>query len=186
MNLDQSIAELTRTLSVLAGMGDAVSSAGDLVLDCLQRGNKLLICGNGGSAAEAQHFATELVGRFKGNRRSLPAVALSADGSLLSCIANDYGWEDVFRRQIQGLAQPGDLVVALTTSGNSSSILAALEEARAIGLPSLALLGKDGGKARGIATREIIVPSDVTAAIQEAHLLLIHHFCERIEKLVLR
>lgn len=181
MNLDQSISELSRTLNALAEMRETISRAGDLILDCLHNGGKLLICGNGGSAAEAQHFATELVGRFKANRHSLPAIALSSDGSLLSCIANDFGWDDVFRRQLQGLANKEDLVVGLTTSGNSSNILAALDEANSRGLRSLALLGRGGGKAAGKATCEIIVPSEVTGSVQEVHLLLIHHFCERIE-----
>jgi len=181
MKFHESIAELTQTLQRLAAMEDAVTRAGDLILNCLREGGKLLICGNGGSAAEAQHFATELVGRFKGNRASLPATALSADGSLLSCIANDYGWDAVFSRQLQGLARPNDVLVALTTSGNSSNVLAALDEANTLGLSSLALLGRGGGKAIGRATVDIVVPSEVTAAVQEVHLMLIHHFCERIE-----
>jgi D-sedoheptulose 7-phosphate isomerase len=181
MTLDQSIQELFRTLSSLSALRPAIDTAGNMIVDCLRRGGKLLICGNGGSAAEAQHFSTELTGRFKGNRRSLPAIALSSDGSLLSCIANDYGWDDVFRRQVQGLAQPADLLVVLTTSGNSSNIIAALEEAAAMKIPSIAFLGKRGGIAKGLATCDLIVPSEVTAAIQETHLLLIHHFCERIE-----
>lgn len=183
MNLNESIAELSRALAALESQREAIEAAGDMILSCIRQGRKLLICGNGGSAAEAQHFATELVGRFKKDRRSLPAVALTSDGTLLSCIANDYGWDEVFRRQIQGLAQPGDLVVGLTTSGNSSNVLAALEQAKAQGLQSITLLGKDGGKARGRATCEIIVPSRTTGTIQEIHLLLVHHFCERIDQL---
>jgi D-sedoheptulose 7-phosphate isomerase len=152
-----------------------------MMLATLQRGGKLLICGNGGSAAEAAHFATELVGRYAKNRRSLPAIALSSDGSLLSCLGNDYGFEQAFARQIEGLAQPGDLVVVLTSSGNSANILAALATARQRGLESIAFLGRGGGKAKGLATCELVMPGNSGAAAQEAHLFLIHHFCERID-----
>jgi D-sedoheptulose 7-phosphate isomerase len=134
-----------------------------------------------GSAAEAAHFATELVGRYAKNRRSLPAIALSADGSLLSCIGNDYGYEQVFARQIDGLAAAGDLVVVLTSSGNSANIVAALQAARARGLESVAFLGRGGGAAKGLATIDLIMPGPSGAAAQEAHLFLIHHFCEQID-----
>jgi D-sedoheptulose 7-phosphate isomerase len=151
------------------------------MLATLRRGGRLLICGNGGSAAEAAHFATELVGRYAKNRRSLPAIALSADGSLLSCIGNDYGYEQVFARQIEGLAAAGDLVVVLTSSGNSANIVAALQAARARGLESVAFLGRGGGAAKGLATIDLIMPGPSGAAAQEAHLFLIHHFCEQID-----
>src|SRR5204862_8224992 len=124
----------------------------------LKRGGKLLLCGNGGSAAEAAHFATELVGRYAKTRRSLPALALSSDGSLVTCIGNDFGYDQVFARQIAGLAKPGDLVVVLTSSGNSPNIIAALQEAKKIGVDSIAFLGRGGGKTKGLATCELIVP----------------------------
>jgi D-sedoheptulose 7-phosphate isomerase len=144
-------------------------------------GARLLACGNGGSAAEAQHFATELVGRYCRNRRPLPAVALSADGSLLTCIANDYGADQVFARAVEGLGRPGDLLVALSTSGNSANVVAAVAAARRLGLHTLALLGKDGGKIKGMADREWIVPSRDTARVQEAHLVFIHVVCDYLD-----
>jgi D-sedoheptulose 7-phosphate isomerase len=152
-----------------------------LILTTLQRGGKLLICGNGGSAAEAAHFATELVGRYAKTRRSLPAIALSSDGSLLSCIGNDFGYDQVFARQVAGLAQRGDLLVVLTSSGNSANILAALREAGKLGLESVSFLGRGGGRAKGLATCDLIMPGNSGAAAQEAHLFLIHHFCELID-----
>ena len=153
-----------------------------MILATLQRGGKLLICGNGGSAAEAAHFATELVGRYAKTRRSLPAIALSSDGSLVTCIGNDFGYEQVFARQIAGLAASGDLVVVLTSSGNSPNVIAALDEANRRGVDSLAFLGRGGGKARGVATCELIMPGASGAAAQEAHLFLIHYFCELIDE----
>ena len=181
MSFDASLAETLRTFQALTTLRAEIDRAGDLMLATLRRGGKLLICGNGGSAAEAAHFATELVGRYAKNRRSLPGVALSSDGSLLSCIGNDYGYDQVFARQIEGLAQPGDLVVVLTSSGNSGNILAALAAAQRRGLESVAFLGRGGGKAKGLATCDLIMPGTSGAAAQEAHLFLIHHFCERID-----
>lgn len=181
MTFDASLAETLRTFSALTTIRPEIDRAGDLILAALRRGGKLLICGNGGSAAEAAHFATELVGRYAKNRRSLPAVALSSDGSLLSCIGNDYGYERTFARQIEGLGRPGDLVVVLTSSGNSANIVAALHAAKTLGLESIAFLGRGGGKAKGLATCDLVIPGASGAAAQEAHLFLIHHFCERID-----
>src|SRR5882672_5293603 len=134
MTFEASLAETLRTFQSLSAIRPQIDRAGQMILQTLKPGHKLLICGNGGSAAEAGHFSTELVGRYAKNRRSLPAVALSADGSLLTCIGNDDGYEQVFARQIAGLAQPGDLVVVFTSSGNSANIIAALDEARSRGL----------------------------------------------------
>jgi D-sedoheptulose 7-phosphate isomerase len=181
MTFDDSLAATLRTLQALATIRPAIDQAGDLILSTLRQGGKLLICGNGGSAAEAAHFATELVGRYAKTRGPLPALALTADGSLLTCLGNDFGFEAVFARQIAGLARPGDLVVVLSSSGNSSNLIAALNEARRLGLKSIALLGRQGGAARGLASCELIMPGDSGAAAQEAHLFLIHHFCERID-----
>lgn len=181
MTFDASLAETVRTFQALTTIRPEIDRAGDLILATLRRGGKLLICGNGGSAAEAAHFSTELVGRYAKNRRSLPAIALSSDGSLVSCIGNDYGYEQSFARQIEGLARPGDLVVVLTSSGNSANIVVALQTAQRLGLESLAFLGRGGGKARGLATCDLIIPGQSGAAAQEAHLFLIHHFCERID-----
>jgi len=182
MTFDESLAETLRTFQALATIRPAIDRAGDMILATLRRGGKLLVCGNGGSAAEAAHFATELVGRYAKTRRSLPAIALSSDGSLVTCIGNDFGYGEIFARQIAGLARPGDLVVVLTSSGNSANVIAALDEARKRGLESVAFLGRGGGKAGGLATCDLVMPGQSGAAAQEAHLFLIHHFCERIDE----
>lgn len=181
MTFEASLAETVRTLQALGALRPAIDRAGQMIVQALRAGNKLLICGNGGSAAEAAHFATELVGRYAKTRRALPAIALSSDGSLGTCIGNDFGFEQVFSRQVAGLAHPGDLVVVLTSSGNSPNIVSTLKEAKRLGLDSIALLGRGGGQARGLATCELIMPGESGAAAQEAHLFLIHHFCERID-----
>lgn len=181
MSFDATLADTVKILQSLTTIRPEIDRAGALILDTLRSGKKLLICGNGGSAAEAQHFSTELVGRYFKNRRSLPALALSADGSLISCIGNDYGFDLAFARQIEGLAQPGDLIVGITSSGNSGNILAALKKANELKLPSIAFLGRGGGKAKGLATIELIVPGDSGRTAQEAHLFLIHHFCDLID-----
>jgi len=181
MTFEASLAETTRTLQALATIRPAIDRAGGMILATLRRGGKLLVCGNGGSAAEAAHFATELVGRYAKTRPALPAVALSSDGSLVTCIGNDFGFEQIFARQISGLAKPGDLVVVLTSSGNSANIVAALGDGKKLGLESIAFLGRGGGKAKGLATCELIMPGQSGAAAQEAHLFLIHHFCELID-----
>ena len=182
MTFEQSLEETTRTLKALADIRPAIDQASKLILETLKSGGKLLVAGNGGSAAEAAHFATELTGRYAKNRKALPALALSADGSLLTCIGNDYGFDQVFSRQIEGLAKTGDLVVVLTSSGNSANIIAALNTAKNQGIKSLAFLGRGGGKAKGLATCELIIPGQSGAAAQEAHLFLIHHFCELIDQ----
>jgi D-sedoheptulose 7-phosphate isomerase len=181
MTFEASLAETLRALQALASIRPAIDAAGRLISDTLRDGGKLLICGNGGSAAEASHFSTELVGRYARARRSLPAVALSSDGSLLSCIGNDFGFDQVFARQIAGLARPGDLVVAISSSGASANIVAALREAKKLGLRSVAFLGRGGGHAKGLATCELIVPGGHGPSAQEAHLFLIHYFCELLE-----
>lgn len=181
MSFESSQKATIQALQALSGLKPQIDRAGDLILAALRSGRKLLVCGNGGSAAEAQHFTTELVGRYFKNRRSLPAVALTSDGTLVTCIGNDYGYDQVFARQVAGLAQPGDVLVVLTSSGNSKNVLAALDEAQRRQLDSIALLGRGGGAAKGRATCEIIIPGDSGAAAQECHLFLVHHFCDRID-----
>jgi D-sedoheptulose 7-phosphate isomerase len=151
--------------------------------DLLIGGARLLVCGNGGSAAEAQHFATELMGRYRRDRRPLAAYALSADGALLTCIGNDYSADSVFARQVVGLGKAGDLLVGMSTSGRSRNVIAAVVAARTQGLHTLALLGKDGGELAGQAEREWIAPGPTTARVQEAHLLFIHVVCDYIDAL---
>jgi D-sedoheptulose 7-phosphate isomerase len=184
--LRQAIAELENLLAAIKVRTGALEDLARWTADLILGGARLLVCGNGGSAAEAQHFATELVGRYCQERRPLPALALVADGSLLTCIANDYSADNIFARQVQGLGGPGDLLVGLTTSGRSRNVIAAIVTAREQGLHTLALLGKDGGPMAGKAEREWIVPSQSTARIQEAHLLFIHAVCEYLDAALAR
>jgi D-sedoheptulose 7-phosphate isomerase len=180
----QAIRELAELTAALKESGTAIDDLASWTADLLSGGARLLVCGNGGSAAEAQHFATELMGRYQAERAPFPAVALGADGSLLTCLLNDYPPEAIFARQVAGLGRPGDLLVGLSTSGRSRNITAAIMAARQHGLHTLALLGKGGGEAKGLAEREWIVPSTATARIQEAHLLFIHVVCEYIDATV--
>lgn len=152
--------------------------------DALQRGNKIIFAGNGGSAADAQHLAAELVGRFVRERRSFPAIALTTDSSALTAIGNDYGFEEVFARQLSGLGNPGDVFVGISTSGNSPNVLRALEVAKEKGIISIGLLGRDGGKMKGLSDHSLVVPSDVTARIQEMHILVGHMICEYIDEVI--
>jgi D-sedoheptulose 7-phosphate isomerase len=182
MPFDAELADTVAVFQSLTALRPQIDQAGHLILRTFRAGRKLLLCGNGGSAAEAQHFSTELVGRYSKTRRSLPAVALTADGTLLSCIGNDFGFDDVFARQIEGLAEPGDLVVVFTSSGDSENILRALQAAQRLKLDSIAFLGRGGGKAKGLATCDLLIPGASGRAAQEAHLFLLHHFCERIDR----
>lgn len=147
-----------------------------------QRGNKVLLAGNGGSAADAQHIAAELVGRYGFDRPSIPALALTTDSSNVTAIGNDYGYEQIFSRQLEGMGVEGDLFIGISTSGNSANLIKACEVAKAKGIRSVALVGKDGGKMAQIANDAIIVPSNDTPRIQEAHILIGHIFCDIIEQ----
>ena len=172
------LAAVVRRSEALAG---EVGLAGKAVLNSLQRGNKLLSCGNGGSAADALHLAEELVGRFKRDRRPLPAVCLNADVTALTCIANDYGYEEVFARGVEALGSKGDILVGFTTSGNSPNIIRAFEVARSQGVITILVSGKDGGALKGSGDHEIIVPSESTARIQEIHTVVLHQWLEIID-----
>ena len=156
-------------------------NAADLIEQCLRAGNKLLVCGNGGSAADAAHFATELVVRFAKDRRAYPAICLAGDGGLLTAAGNDYGFDEIFARQVAAVGVPGDMLICLTTSGKSRNVERALEEAKAHKLKTIAFLGRDGGSTIGMADVELLVRSNSTARIQESHQLLLHVLCETIE-----
>ena len=171
-----------RTLQALAAEEPTFQKIADAAVASLRSGGKILACGNGGSAADAMHLTQELVGRFRRNRRSLPAVSLAADPTALTCIGNDFGFDSVFSRQVEGLADKNDLLVCLSTSGNSPNILRALEAARANGVKTVALLGKGGGKAKGKADFEIIVANSDSGRVQEAHTLILHALLEAIER----
>ena len=161
--------------------GADVERAAEMVRDALKSGGKLLIFGNGGSAADAQHIAGELVNRFLRKRRGLPAIALTTDGGVLTCIANDTGFENVFARQIEALGTNADVCLAISTSGQSPNIVVACEQARSQGIKVISLLGRDGGRVAPLCDLALIVPSEDTQRIQETHNLIGHILCELIE-----
>ena len=160
---------------------DSTRAAAAAIVGSLRQGGKLLVFGNGGSAADAQHAATELVGRFMRERAGLPAIALTADSCLVSSVANDYGYEQVFARQIEALGQPGDVALGITTSGTSRNVVRALEVAKGKALRTIALTGRDGGVAGRLADVHVNVPSEVTPRVQEVHMALLHVICELVE-----
>ena len=176
-NIDAAVAQF----QALQPLAAPLTQAAELVVKCLTGGHKLLICGNGGSAAEAAHLATEFVCRYCDDRPPYPAICLSDSGSTLTAVCNDYGAVHVFARQVSAFASPGDLLIAFSTSGKSPNVTAALERARDTGIDSIIFLGRDGGQCRGVATVQLIVPGSVTVRIQEAHLILLHTLCEMIE-----
>lgn len=176
-----AIAAATKTLRSLSSLEARMVEAGDLIERCLRAENKLLVCGNGGSAADAAHFATELVVRFVKDRRAYPAICLASDGVLLTAAGNDYGLDEIFARQVAAIGVQGDVLICLTTSGKSKNVLRVLEEAKARKLKTIAFLGRDGGLTIGMADVDLLVRSDSTARIQEAHQLLLHVLCETIE-----
>jgi D-sedoheptulose 7-phosphate isomerase len=180
--LNKLVADSCQTLQSLLAQTNQFDALAAAAVATLKADGKLLTCGNGGSAADAMHLAEELVGRYNRNRRSLPAVCLNADPTLITCIANDFGYDEVFARQVEGLGQKGDLLVCFTSSGNSPNIVRALAAAKAKGVQSVALLGKGGGKCAGLADFELIVAGNDTARIQEAHTLLLHALLEVIER----
>jgi len=178
----QSLAAARETLDALGPLEDTLQEAADRVLAALVAGHKLLLCGNGGSASDAAHIATEFTCRFAGDRRPYPALALGVDGGLLTAIGNDYEFNDIFARQIRAFGRPGDVLVAITSSGKSRNVLAAIEEARRVGMTTVALLGRDGGFTKGAADLELIVAGAATARIQEAQKFLLHVLCELVEE----
>jgi phosphoheptose isomerase len=180
-NLNEAINDSVRVLESLRNLDAQVSRAADLIGECFRTGNKLLVCGNGGSAADASHFVTELVVRFAKDRRALPAICLASDSGILTAAGNDYGFDRIFARQVAALGRAGDVLICFTTSGNSQNVVRALEEAKTRKLKTIAFLGRDGGSTIGIADVELLIKNDSTARIQEAHKLLIHVLCEIIE-----
>jgi len=176
-----TLAELQSVLEASKSLAGPIEETARAVISVLLVGGKILTCGNGGSAADALHLSEELVGRYKADRRSLPAICLNADGTVLTCIANDYGYEQVFARQISGLGAAGDVLVAFSTSGHSPNVLAALRRARKLGITTILLTGKDGGPASKVSDHALIVPSPVTARIQEVHTLILHQWLEVVD-----
>lgn len=162
-----------------------IAEAGEIILEAVRNGNKIITCGNGGSAADAQHFAAELVVRYNKERPSVPAISLSSDASAVTAASNDYGYEYVFSRQVEGLGKPGDILVGITTSGNSKNVHRAFKTAKEMGLKTICLNGKSGGTINNLKLdSNIIIPSNTTARIQEAHINIIHIWCELIDHII--
>jgi D-sedoheptulose 7-phosphate isomerase len=182
MNFDESIENHLETAVLYKKncIGD-VKKIAKVCLDALNTGHKIIICGNGGSAADSQHFAAELLGRFHKERVSLPAIALTTDTSILTSIANDYDYSKVFSRQIEGLGNKGDVLIGISTSGNSANVIAAFEKAKGKGIQTIAFTGIKESKASAMADITLKIPSSITARIQECHILTIHLICEYID-----
>jgi D-sedoheptulose 7-phosphate isomerase len=176
----QAHQEVTRFIE--EKLAPEICRAVEMIVEALGNGKKLLLMGNGGSAADAQHFAAEIVGRFSMERRGLPAIALSTDTSILTAIGNDYGFDAIFRRQVEALAAEGDVVIGISTSGTSGNVFSALSLARQMGCRTIGLLGRDGGTIRGIVDMDLTVPAKDTPRIQEGHILMIHIICDLVEK----
>jgi D-sedoheptulose 7-phosphate isomerase len=174
--LRETLLTVSRTLS------DDILAACQAIATALQAGHKVLVMGNGGSAADAQHFAAELVGRFIMERKALPAIALTTDSSILTAVGNDYGFDEIFKRQIEALARPGDVVVGISTSGMSNNVFHALTAANQAGCKTIGLLGRDGGTIAGLVDVDLTVPVDYTPYIQGAHAAIIHIICDLVER----
>jgi D-sedoheptulose 7-phosphate isomerase len=179
--LQQAIEDSVATARGLAIFEKSLTHAAKLVLASLTGGHKLLVCGNGGSASDATHFATEFLCRFKEDRRPYPAISLTANGEFMTAVCNDYHADEIFARQVWGLGEKGDVLIAFTTSGKSKNVLRALEEAKRKGMKSICFLGRDGGFTKGAATIDLIVQGNSTARIQEGQKLLMHVLCEMVE-----
>ena len=178
---NEFLAHLETAHKTIETMQEKLEEASKLAVETLNNGNKILLCGNGGSAADAQHIAAELSGRYKTERRGLPGIALTTDSSALTAISNDYGFDRVFDRQVEALANKGDLLIGISTSGNSANILSALKVAKEIGCKTLGMSGKNGGKMTEVCDINLVVPSDDTPRIQEMHILLGHTLCQIID-----
>lgn len=179
--IQQSLQAHAETVAQLDAFIPDIVRFAELVQTTLSRGGKVLFMGNGGSAADSQHLAAELVGRFQTERRGLAAIALSTDTSILTSVGNDYGFERIFSRQVEALCRPDDLLVGISTSGNSANVLRAIEEGKRIGAVTVAMTGEGGGKLAAICDLTLAVPSRVTARVQEAHILIGHILCELID-----
>jgi len=172
---------LETIVKVIEHMQVDLETASKLVVDTLKAGNKILLCGNGGSAADAQHIAAELTGRYKTERRGLPGIALTTDTSALTAIGNDYGYDRVFDRQFEAIASKGDLLIGISTSGNSKNIISALKLAKEMGCATVGFSGRDGGAMNEVCDINLVVPSDDTPRIQEIHILLGHTICQIVD-----
>lgn len=179
--LRQSLLQHETVFSDILNLRKEILRAGELIAATIAGGGKILVCGNGGSAADAQHFAAELVGRFQKERKAWPAIALTTDTSILTAVANDYGFDRIFARQVEAFARPSDLLLAISTSGRSENVLKAVECARSLGACTIGLLGADGGHISKMVDLPVVVPSGITARVQEAHIFILHAWSEMIE-----
>jgi D-sedoheptulose 7-phosphate isomerase len=180
--IKKHISEHRVTLDSIADLDESIEKVADLLIQCLKNDGTIFWCGNGGSASDSQHLAGELVGRFVGERRPLKSIALTADSAVMTCIINDYGYEHIFSRQVEALGSEGDVLVGITTSGNSQNVLHAFKVAEQKGMTTIGLLGKGGGKATSMVKQSIVVSSNSTARIQEMHILIGHILCDLIEE----
>ena len=178
---DELLSHQATIAQVIETMQSPLAHAADILTQALSAGNKILLCGNGGSAADAQHIAAELTGRYKTERRGLPAIALTTDTSALTAIGNDFGYEYVFSRQVEALAKPGDVLIGISTSGNSANVINALNIAKQTGCATLGLTGNSGGKMNELCDLNLVVPSNNTPRIQEMHILFGHILCQIID-----
>ena len=177
-----TLEEHRQVVEKMAALEVEIASAGELCGQALVKGHRIFLCGNGGSAADAQHIAAELIGRFVNDRRALPAIALTTDTSALTAIGNDYGYDEVFSRQVEGLCREGDVLIAISTSGNSGNVLKAVDTAHRAGASVIGLSGKSGGALDAKCDVSLVVPSDVTARIQEMHIVIGHLICALVEE----
>ncbi|MGF1678406.1 MAG: SIS domain-containing protein [Candidatus Methylacidiphilales bacterium] len=180
-SISEQLQELSTLTDLMVAEVDHVKKVAEVVVHSLKEGGKILTCGNGGSASDAMHLVEELVGRYRSNRRALPGIALVADPTVLTCIANDWDYDSVFSRQVEAHGRPGDVLVVFSTSGNSASVIRALESARERGLVTIGLLGKDGGACMPLSDYAVVVPHSNTARIQEMHTWLLHVILEEVE-----
>ena len=182
ISFDRALQRHRQLFDQLDQLQPTVARLAVALIDCLRGGGKVIWMGNGGSAADAQHLSAELMVRYRAERGPLASIALTTDSSILTAHSNDYAFDSVFARQVQGLARPGDLVVGISTSGNSANVVQAIEQARSMGIATAALLGRDGGALATLADQAVIVPCDETARIQEAHIFIGHWLCEVIDQ----
>lgn len=185
---DKIIQDIRESIAVKTALLESASplieKAARTLAECLKRGNKALFFGNGGSAADSQHLAAEIVGRYEKERKGFPAIAFTTDTSVLTSVGNDYGFERVFERQMEALGRKGDVAFAISTSGNSKNVNLAVKRARELGVFTIALTGRSGGDLKGLADLAIVVPSQKTARIQESHILIGHIICERVDEIL--
>ena len=181
INLQNAIANHQAMFAKLSDLIPQISIVAEELKACIKRGGKILLMGNGGSAADSQHIAAEIVGRFKKERRGLAAIALTTDTSIITSVGNDFGYDYIFARQIEALCRPEDVVIGITTSGNSKNIVAAIEEANKLGAITIGLTGGTGGKLTALCKHNLIMPSSETARVQEAHIFIGHSLCDLLE-----